>query len=645
MVLFSHDGQRRDLPLREGQLNIITGSSKSGKSALHEIVNYCFGSGKCEVPEGPIRRSVSWFGLRLKLSGGEAFIARRCPAPAAQSSEDCFVAIGKVVSLPATAGDLRQTTNTEGLVNLLNDWSGIRENLHEPPPGQTRLPLAANVRHALLLCFQPQDVIGRKVQLFCGADNTWVANSIRDTLPYFLGAVDDEHLAQRNELKLLKDQLRTLERRLTELRALRGQGASKAESLLAQAREVGLTAVIAPTWEETVSELRLIAKTPLAQVENSAIADESTGGEAARLENERQELMAQQQRLRNEIDNVQRVEVEEGLYSNETVEQHARLSAIGIFAAAEQGHTCPLCSQEISLKSHLPSNDMIVADMGRVSSQLEGVTRVAPRVDAALGELKSRLQDVRSRLTANRLSLDALRQADARLLAVRDESTKRAHILGRIALYVESVPEFSDSSSLERQAQSIRIKCEALEVLLSDEAIQERLNSILARISTAMTKFAGRLQLEHAEASLRLDAKNLTVIADTDDGGVPMSRVGSAANWVGYHLISHLALHEWFVKKGRPVPRFLFLDQPSQVYFPPEQDKEGLLKSGREEDREAVLQMFKLMKDVVTKLAPNLQVIVTEHADIAEDWYQQAVVHRWRSGVKLVPDDWPRASA
>jgi energy-converting hydrogenase A subunit M len=68
-------------------------------------------------------------------------------------------------------------------------------------------------------------------------------------------------------------------------------------------------------------------------------------------------------------------------------------------------------------------------------------------------------------------------------------------------------------------------------------------------------------------------------------------------------------------------------------------------KSGREEDREAVLQMFKLMKDVVTKLAPNLQVIVTEHADIAEDWYQQAVVHRWRSGVKLVPDDWPRASA
>ena len=41
-----------------------------------------------------------------------------------------------------------------------------------------------------------------------------------------------------------------------------------------------------------------------------------------------------------------------------------------------------------------------------------------------------------------------------------------------------------------------------------------------------------------------------------------MARMGSGENWVGYHLIAHLALHQWFVQRQRPVPSFLFLDQP-----------------------------------------------------------------------------------
>ena len=95
IVVFSHHGRRRSLSLQTGALNIITGASKSGKSALVDIVDYCFGAGECKVPEGPIRRSVSWFGIRLQVDEGQAFIARRCPEPQAASSEDCFFEIGE----------------------------------------------------------------------------------------------------------------------------------------------------------------------------------------------------------------------------------------------------------------------------------------------------------------------------------------------------------------------------------------------------------------------------------------------------------------------------------------------------------------------------------------------------------------------
>ena len=137
IVVFSHDGRKRALSLNAEGVSIVTGASKTGKSALVDIVDYCFGAGECRVPEGPIRRSVSWFGLRLRLPAGEAFVARKCPSHRFRSSEDCFVTIGNTVSVPE-AGELRQTTNSRGLSALLSGWTGISENLHEPPEGQTR---------------------------------------------------------------------------------------------------------------------------------------------------------------------------------------------------------------------------------------------------------------------------------------------------------------------------------------------------------------------------------------------------------------------------------------------------------------------------------------------------------------------------
>jgi hypothetical protein len=76
IVVFSHDGRARELPLQPGRVNVVTGASKTGKSALVDIVDYCFGASQCRVPEGPIRRCVSWFGVRLQLDKGQAFIAR-----------------------------------------------------------------------------------------------------------------------------------------------------------------------------------------------------------------------------------------------------------------------------------------------------------------------------------------------------------------------------------------------------------------------------------------------------------------------------------------------------------------------------------------------------------------------------------------
>jgi hypothetical protein len=556
----------------------------------------------------------------------------------ALSSEECFVDVASEVEIPdATA--FRQTTNTIGLVSLLSGWAGIQDNVYEPPPGQSRPALSANVRHALALCFQPQDEIIRRQQLFHGTGNSFVAQALKDSLPYFLGAVDEDNVRKREELRRLREEARAAERQLSEMSAVRGRGTSKASTLLAQARDVGLSQRTGEGWEDTIAALREIAGTPLSSVEGE-LPDSQ---EYSRLSDERSRLLGEQRQLSEEIAVAKAFERDERGFSGEASEQRARLSTIGMFNDSIPSDSCPLCSQPLPSDTELPTASQIRGALTEVSTRLESVSRGTPQVERVIGELQGRLREIESRLATNRVTMEAVRSSNNRLQESRDRSTAQALILGRIGLYLESLPELPDSRAIEERVHRLREQCTLLEDELSDERVRERMESISSILGQDMSTWAHELQLEHSGFPLRLDPRRLTVIADTADGPLPMDRMGSGENWVGYHLIAHLALHKWFAQRNRPVPRFLFLDQPSQVYFPSETDQDGSLTNGTEDDRQAVSRMFRLVLRVVGGLAPRFQVLITEHADINEDWYQAAVIEKWRGGQALVPADWPRS--
>jgi len=275
---------------------------------------------------------------------------------------------------------------------------------------------------------------------------------------------------------------------------------------------------------------------------------------------------------------------------------------------------------------------------------MESVAKIEPQVEQAIGQLEKQLEDVHQALLRNRTELDAVRAADAKLADAQTESNNKSRILGRVGLYVESMPDLPDTTNLENQIETLRAEVARLEEELSDERVQERLTSMSVLLGKRMTAWAERLNLEFSDSPLRFDFKKLSVIADTEeDGAVPLDRMGSGKNWVGYHLIAHLALHQWFAQRARPVPNFLFFDQPSQVYFPPDKDVESSTALLDDDERLAVSEMFRLIFDAVKEVAPGFQVVVTEHADLTEDWYAEAVVEKWRGGTKLVPADWPRA--
>jgi hypothetical protein len=637
IVLYSHVGNVRTIGIRPGQVNIITGASKTGKTALIEIVDYCMGSDECHIPAGVITKTVAWVGVRLHVTDGQVFAARRLPKPGKTSNTEVYYAVGKELEIPEYAA-LKQTTNVETLRSILSAHCGIKDNVSQPQEGQTRNLLSANIRHALLFAFQQQGEIISNKLLFHRQSEEWIPQAIRDVLPYFLGVVDDDYIFKAAKLRKLRHDLRTIEGKIAEDVAARGPGISKAQALLAEAQDAGLytTRDLPTTWEGCFAALTEIQTKPIG-IESEL----SAGGETfERLQEARTALMDEYERIREQLRSAQALEKDSDGFSREALEHLSRLNCIGLFKEDTNQHKeCPICGSTIP-QSGLPSLTQFENSIAQIQSQIRTVTERSPQMERVVQSLQEKLDNTATSISENAKQLEAVHRSNKRLQTIRDRGARRAFILGRIGSYMDTVTLPDANTDLISESARLSEEVAQLETELSNEAFQARLDSILSILSRDMTEWARGLRLEHSESPLRLDVRRLSVIADTADGPISMDKMGSGENWVGLHLIVHLALHKWFVARKRPVPGFLFIDQPSQVYFPPDRDVNGLSERSKGEDWEAVKRLYQLTIQIAHLLNPQFQVIVTDHADIRENWFQQAVIERWREGAKLIPQEW-----
>lgn len=638
IILYSHDGRIRELPLRLGELNVITGASKTGKSALIDIVDYCTGRGDCYVAEGVIRRHVSWFAVLFQTGDSQIFVARRNPGPGNKTSPDIYVQRGTTIPTPALSALFKNFT-LDALGDMLDAAVGINENQHRPPAGQTRDPLTANIRHALTFSFQDQDEIDSKKVLFHRTSDNFIAQAIKDSLPYFLGAIDEDRLLKLALLDGAKREMRRLERQLREILNSSSDDLPEARSLLDEAKSVGLVdeRVVASTSEAVIDAL-----TPLTGAEfvggNFVIG--GTEDALVRLRAERTGLRNELEGIKSELRTTRLFRTENGSYRREAGEQRARLSAVGLFRDAEADNVhCPLC--ESALATPLPAVEEIASALAEMHHELQAVESESPKIQAKLASLQEREMLLEGRLRENGQRMAARIRENELFAKQRDDFIVQARTVGKITQYLSTTTRSADNSTLLREIEEARARVAILTAEVGANDAQERLETYLNIIGRMMTDYSDALDLEHRGSQLRLDIRKLTVIADTIDGPVPLQRMGSGENWVGYHVLTHLALHKWFRQKSRPVPSFLILDQPSQAHYPPDKDTgDGSITSLADEDQTAVQKLFSLIAEVAREIAPSLQVILLDHADLKEDWFDAAVIERWRHGRKLVPLDW-----
>lgn len=638
IILYSLSGQKRILSFDLGKVNIITGESKSGKSALIEIINYCLASTGCDIPEGIIKESVSYFSLYLTFNDGETvFIARENPnIKGIQASTTVCLIRNLGLDLPEL-GDINSNINIDTLKEFLTRKIGISENLHIPD-SLTREPLKANFKHSRFYCYQPQYLVADPYQLFYNQNKEFVSQSIKDTLPYFLGAVNEDSLLIENEITQLKKQLNRYLREKRENEKIKTEGLSQAFSLIEEAKEIGLLSqdINPENQTDAFKYLQAVSKweyQPLeVKAENSGLKD---------LIDKRNELKSELGRISDNKKAATDYLRNSFGYSNEAKQQEIRLESINLFKENTEfnENCCPLCDSLLEIP--IPTIQNINASLQKIKDDLRFTKAESPRIQSYIETVNSQYHETESELKKVEKNISALYLQNEKARTVRDLNIRRGKIIGRVSLFLESTEQDIDLKNIDDTIESIKRKISTLEKNVDSENEKEKLLSILNKINLQMSKWVQSLDIEYENDPIRFDLNKLTMFIDTDKKPIALPQIGSGANWVAYHLLIIFALHQHFIQNNRPVPRFIIIDQPTQVYYPPEKTDNVVEISS---DEIAVSKMFNFMFSVVSSLTPNLQVIVTDHAYLKSDNFIHSVKEIWRDGLKLIPNDWETIS-
>ncbi|MFC4035766.1 DUF3732 domain-containing protein [Streptomyces polygonati] len=642
LALYHRDGrpEPRVIRFRLGALNILTGESETGKSEVLDIVDYCLGRKQPNLPDEPIDQTVGWYALLVSFGTSRMLTVR--PRPSGASTIKAMVRTGDETLDFPRGDELRLDSDVSVIRSQLSARLGIEDFHFQPPTGAARAAFDVSIGQAALLCFQKQGEIANQGALFHRQSEDGIQQAIKDTLPYFLGAAGPEQALRRHQLGQALRAQRAAQRALEDASRRQEGTDTRAVALLRLAESEGLLSDVPVTVDpRRIPQLLDQALSVSSAVEQAAPADRRQA-----LQDERRILREQWQQLGDALALVDRWHEQGQAYTGELHLQLNRLKTLDLLGPAQPGHdsgTCPLCTQP------LPEPDPSAADITELTSnlsvELEHAQTLQPVRDEHRRSLQVQRDAAAERLRLNSAQLRDLNASDERMRSLQDQQLRAAYIQGRIAQEITAAGQLSpdDISGLRNELVLAQERAEQLQELVDEDDITAETERRLTDVAAYMTPWARRLNLGQAAAAdeVRISLAQLNVVLRRPAGRLPLTRIGSAKNWIGYHLVAHLALHTYFLQHQRPVPRFLMLDQPTQAFFP---EKIRDATTVQDADWAAVTSYFELLRDVADSSDGGLQIIVCDHANLPEQWFQEALVENWRprDGRRnaLIPEDW-----
>lgn len=641
LILWPKNGRGpRIVEFHPGMVNIISGSSKTGKSAVIPIIDYCLGSGKCSIPVGTIRTACAWFGVLIETLEGQKLLARREPGDARQTG-DMYLAEGATLEVPMQAPEKNITA--DAVKRKLDALAGLSQ-LGLDPNADSGFQSRVSFRDLLAFTFQPQYIVANPMVLFFNADTSEHREKLKAIFPYVLGALTPDMLLAKWEIDRLQREVRRREAALESAKKAVNAWQVETQALLRQALEFGLLPVATPMptdWPDVVDLLRQAAE---ADTRQSFTTVESIDGTLVRLQELRQlegqasGVLTERRQAYNEL---QRLLVSSNSYGDAILIQRDRLNISEWLRKRVSDSGDPLVAIGSVGRTKL---DTLTQALAGIEIEMRSQPSLSHTFDKERLRLREEVEQATATLAAVRQEITLLEQKSKEVQGALFQQDRLERFIGGLQQALVSLDRTQEGSELSIELDRLRERINELRKIYSEREVERKTQNALHIIQNMASTILPLLDAEWPEAPILLLLEDLTIKVIHPDRSDFLWEIGSGANWLAYHIAVTLALHRFFLVGHHPVPGLLVYDQPSQVYFPRgfAAGDESATGRGRDKDIAAVRSVFEAIGKEVMRSEGRLQAIVLDHAatDVWGGLTGVTLTEEWRDDIKLVPVDW-----
>lgn len=589
IILWLNNAEKRYIKFEKDKVNVITGNSKTGKTAILEIIDYCLCSSQNNISEEYIGENVSWYGLDFYINSKHYFIARGDTIH--NFSKFYFSATGIEPDIPT------DTMSIADVKSILEEEFSIDKNTVIPFGGKT-IKQGSKISYRYFLIFNTisGDIIENSKTYF----DKQYDDRYREALPRIFdiatGITTIKDILLREQVDKLKVELNRHLKERDSIISLIENKDLEIKKIIKKAIDAKLLTESIDNEQACINQLRNIIET--LSLNNVLLKDYSEKLEKLKLEKQNLEI----QKLK-----LKKFENRYNKYKKSLEEQHDALKPIEYIKTK--------FAQNIESEEYLSFLNMLENDYKDIK---ETIKKKMPFENG----VKNKIEEIEQSIEKINIQIDLIPTTS--YIALDDKT--RLVLLGEIKnKFIELINNNLSTKDIDEIIRSTEEKINKLELELNDyeENKNNLINSLNDYIQTYI-KLAKEPLDEYGNYLSDYDYKNKMLKLRKEKALLP-ANISSSSDHMYLHLCMFLGLHELLSCNQSPyIPSFLIIDQPTRPYFVNEKNeklenmdyqkiKEKLSKKG---DWNKVINIFSLLDNFMQNIKnnnKNFQMIVLEH--------------------------------
>lgn len=629
-------GNKHPVSFKKG-LNVVTGKSSTGKSALIEIFDYCFGSGENTIPKGVITTSAAIYYVALSVNDQDMVIARDPDIVTKAffrrvesfSSEDIFRDYFNITyyrPLDEFKKHLR---------DFFLDIDDVDESLAARATRRFNAKAATpSIRSFSSFMLQHQNLVANKHALFYRFDEKEKRDQAIDHTKIFLGLVDQKYFHLSQEKERLSANVRRLERQKETNKRTSENYKKNVGPVLSQ-----LYALMG--FKDDPISLEKVLRHPQDakdQLDRIIVPEKINHNSDAATQYYNQLKLARNQKTA-ELRKLQR----QAASINKHIQEEERfVDNVKNFSSPKNVHisasVCPFCHTEKDTLRE--SAEKLQQAITKVSGNLAQARPMKAKFESCLVDVQRNTEDISRELTALNQQITEIEKTEKQLAEKKSLYENILMQKAKLFMLLDTL-NMADDVELEKQIKELNTQLTGINKDLKKYDVKKGLENASAKVNRYMAEIGSHFEFEASYKPINLhfsfETFDLYHLSQENDK-IYLRSMGSGANWLYCHVTLFLSLHKYFAELGDKcaIPSVLFLDQPTQVYFPnfnrdnsetfeeqksqeAEQRKTLNVDQNIDEDIKAVENLFSQLSIYCNELEQkngfSPQIIVTDHAD------------------------------